>query len=676
MLSSDSQGFGSTTGLVLAIMAIVTFAVLFGLHYQYPGLFMDSVNPEYLASRILYHASAQYNHVSIVPGNLIHDRLPILAGSFYHGPLQLYISLPIYFALDTNIMSARVAQGMYGVAILAVSAALLRRSALPIAIALPVLLLLAVDPAFVQSFKTQALSTVWPLSLLLASVHITERWAIEGRSPRAWELVASGLLCGLAFFSYFIYLFFAPAVLLHLLIAWCATPRDRGLWMTLLFHCLGFLTGCIPYFVGFWLLFQRFDGWQSFFAYLTGAANELQVTAQATVSLAAKAAKLFASLKMAMDDNWVSLMVFQQFGATILGNWKLLLLASISLLGVVAGQRGRGWLRLPVFFAAAWLGFLLTALPLGARLDGHHFVVLLPCLYLGAAFSARALLGREYHALPRELASVLLGASLLLLSCEAVLTQLAFQKRIQQTRGVGAYSSTINDLSNAALKYPNETYAFPDWGFFMPFAFLTQGKVAYSVDTVVTRENVMKSICRGRPFNLVRAGDSWVGPAAARSLDEKRAAARGLVPGLVPRTLRYHHQDGSPIFEVHRYELAEGTDPAFCGVYAPPKCSLTAAVPGASLDAKPCSMSLCPNTPAKAIRIAWRSGDAAIGSTEIWVGANAESPKQLWIAGAGSGSATTGPWSGPGNVFELRQAQTGKALATLTLGGLECGASP
>ncbi|MEO8364594.1 MAG: hypothetical protein ABI538_00150 [Pseudoxanthomonas sp.] len=662
---------GSSIGWPLAVLAILAFAVLFSMHYQYPGLFMDSVNPEYLASRILYHASAQYNHVSIVPGNLIHDRFPVLAGSFYHGPLQLYTSLPIYYALDTTITSARVAQGMYGVAILLVSAGLLRRSGMPAAIAFVVLLLLAVDPAFMQIFKTQALSTVWPLSLLLASVYINERWALSGRAPKAWELIASGALAGLAFFSYFIYLFFVPAILLHLLMASRSVPRKKGLWKVFVVYSLGYLVGCIPYFIGFGLLFSRFDGWASFFAYLTGAANDLQVTNQG-VGWAHRFIKLSTSWKIAMDDSWVSLMVFQQAGATFLGAWKPLLLAMISLLGVVAGRHGPGERRLPLFFAAAWIGFILMALPLGSRLDGHHYVVLLPCLYLSAAFSARALLARDYRSAPKELAPIVLGACMLLLSCEAIFTQVAFQGRLVRTRGVGAYSATINDLSTTALKHPDEVYAFPDWGFFMPFAFLTHGKVAYKVDPAVSRENVLDSVCKGRPFNLVRAGDGWVGRDAVASLDVKRASARTLVPEMVPQTQRYSHQDGSPIFEVHRFELAKGQDAGFCGIYALPRCSLSVAARGAGLDATPCSMSLCPNTPPEAVQIAWQSGDSNIESTEIWVSSNATSPKKLWMKVAGSGKATTGPWAGPGNVFELRQAGSGKPLATRTLGGLEC----
>ena len=103
------------------------------------------------------------------------------------------------------------------------------------------------------------------------------------------------------------------------------------------------------------------------------------------------------------------------------------------------------------------------ALPLGTRLDGHHFVVLLPCLYLGAAFSAHALLARQYRAIPREFAAVALGGLFAVLAFDAVQTQRTFQQRLVQTHGVGPYSATINELSANALRHPHEMYAFPDW---------------------------------------------------------------------------------------------------------------------------------------------------------------------------------------------------------------------
>ena len=275
------------------------------------------------------------------------DRFPILAGSFYHGPLQLYASLPIYYALDTTITSARLAQGLYGAAILLLAAGLLRRHAVPMVVALCTLLLLAVDPAFMQSFKTQALSTVWPLGLLLASVLLTERWALAGRAPRIWELMAAGVLAGLAFFSYFIYLFFVPALVLHLFLAWRATPPHLSFWSAAAFALVGFLLGCIPYFVGYGLLYSRFDDWAGFYAYLTGAAQQLQVTSQASSGLTAKAANIILSTGSAANDNWLSQMVFREPGKNILGDWKAALLALISFLGVVFGQRGTACLGYP-----------------------------------------------------------------------------------------------------------------------------------------------------------------------------------------------------------------------------------------------------------------------------------------------------------------------------------------
>ena len=209
----------------------------------------------------------------------------------------------------------------------------------------------------------------------------------------------------------------------------------------------------------------------------------------------------------------------------------------------------------------------------------------------------------------------------------------------------------------------------------MPFAFLTGGEVSYNVDPQVTKESIMESVCRDKPFNLVRAGDGWTGLPARASLDDKRAQAAALVPGLLPRTYRYNHQDGSPAFEVHRYELSDEQGPGFCGIYAIPKCALTANAAGAKVQATPCMLSMCPNTPGRVVNVQWDSGNPQV-SVEIWVASNVQSPRKLWAVGAATGSAATGPWAGPGSVFEVRQADTQQVLASLTLGGQACRTSP
>ncbi len=97
--------------------ALVVCALFAGvlLDMDLPGVYMDAVNPDYLAAPIL-HPGRRID-VWALPGNLIMGRFPVLT-SLYHGTGQLWFGLPFFALLGTSVTSLRIVHGLCACAIL------------------------------------------------------------------------------------------------------------------------------------------------------------------------------------------------------------------------------------------------------------------------------------------------------------------------------------------------------------------------------------------------------------------------------------------------------------------------------------------------------------------------------------------------------------------------------
>jgi hypothetical protein len=130
--------------------------------------------------------------------------------------------------------------------------------------------------------------------------------------------------------------------------------------------------------------------------------------------------------------------------------------------------------------------FVFVAGIFGARLGSHHFSVLVVLGYMLLAISLTAILdwgsaGRDAGSvgLPRIAASVLLVTLIL----GNFSQQALFFHGLESTGGVGMTTDATTRLAEAAVAKRGSTlYVFPEWGFFMPFAFLTANRVPYELE--------------------------------------------------------------------------------------------------------------------------------------------------------------------------------------------------
>lgn len=652
----------STLGVTLGILVVC--ACIFSVHYRLPGLFMDSINPEYLAAKIL--SGGEGFKAWILPGNLIFGKYPVLAGSYYHGPLQLYLSLPVYMIMGLNIASARTAQCLYALAILLVASRLLRRAGVGHVLLLVGLLLLTLDPAFVQVFKTQGLSNLWPLSLYLLSLLMVDR---AGEGASRWWLVGGGILLGLAFFAYFIYLFFAPVVYVQALLGLSRSGGKRGrAFSTSLLLVLGFVVGALPYCVGFYLLYAELGSISAFLANLHGGAESLQIIRAPAHGVVAVLGEMWRDISSALTDLWLNAAVFSKPGLVAQSRLQAAVFLCVPFLfgGYLAARRASAkWLHL---INASIAMYLVASLPFAARFEGHHYVMLLPLGYLAWILAFHYLLLGATVGVRRYLIGV--GVVLaLIVAAGNIRAHASFLNGLARTGGAGTYTDALNHLAeDVARGDPDRLYYLPDWGFMMPLQFLTAGKVVVE-PSEPDPATVRRLLCDGQTvsviYDLLDPHDINAEATHQQRLRELRAA----VPGMAVQERVYNGKDGTPEFTVVALS-GSGASTAVCGVETLPACTITSQA-GVSIVPEPCDIRRCPKPAGRRpeVSLSW-DASARASAVEVWVGdANG---KKLWLSSSAKGKQSTGAWAYSGMEFELRDAATGDTLAKATLGGRDC----
>lgn len=648
-----------------ALMAIMVLAIGFSRDFRLPGLYMDSINPEYMAVRAVVDDSRPDTPVLVLPGSLIAGKYPVLAGSYYHGPLQYYVALPVYALLGTDLAAARIVQLNYGVLVLLAMALVLLKARVAPAFAAAGLALLALDPAFVLSLKTQAYNVTWPLAWLLLAVAVVEHWSTRQRPPSWRQSLATGLLAGIAFFCYFVFLFFVPALAVYLggqlravgARGWKATSGVLAL------HGAGFAAGGGLYLWGYQRSAAAMGGWDRLIAGFRGTVESFVVRPN-PATLSEKFATSWRSIRMALDDEWVSRMVLKAPGSDLLGDAKLALLLLVPIVLLVALRRmGLRSRLLEACMLAAVSYAVIGTLVVGTRMGPYHFALLLPLFYLGIAAGLSTAWPRLRATAGNARLATRAGVTVLclVLVVDGIAGHRAFSAKLRQTGGVGYYNEAVTTYAERALAAPGETaYHFPTWGLLMPFVYLTGGREVTRMQAP-TADQVRAAVCNGSAVEVAYALVDGAAEYAART---------GAETGLEPSLHTLDSRDGRPNIAVVRFEAnADAANVPGCDSYRPRAYQSWARDPGSRIELSPREAG-CAGAHATT-HVSWDVSAAASGrSVSLWVKHGLQ--RRLWAKAGPTGEASTGPWSSPGLRFEVVDGDEGAILATATLGGGPC----
>jgi hypothetical protein len=517
----------------VAVVAI--YAVVALWHIELPGVYMDEVNPDYLAVTIL---NSQHAPIVawVLPGNyLLGDRVPILV-ELYHGSQTFWLGLPLFWLFGTTVEGLRLAHAVLAAGILAALYAVLLRARLRPWQAAASCIALAIDPSFSYAFRTQSYITVAPDAwLLLAAFCLLP---VDKPASRR-RLFFSGFWAGAAVVGYFIHVFFAPALALGVL--WITRGDAPAVRRYKRFAWVGgFAVGISPYALGYGLILRKVDGLAGLWAFVRAQTASLHAF-DSSLDLAARVAFASRMTVAVISDAWHHAMMFGQWVEVPGTPIKVAVLVGAPLLLLLAAALRRQATFAQSLLVALPISFVAISLFFGTRLGGHHFVTLLPIFYAALAVGMVSFVPQFRAA--TGMGNAIACAPLLVLIAINLFGQAAESRQLVATRGVGLMSDAINrfaDDINARARKP--WFFFPDWGLALPVAFLTRGTVGMT--SVGDAASARSMLCTGRDVAVALIN----GDRVARRNDWTRR-----IGWTAPSVVSWRQGNGLVVFDVVTY---------------------------------------------------------------------------------------------------------------------------
>jgi hypothetical protein len=452
---------------VLWLLPVLAFVGLVLMHAELPGIYMDGVNPDFMA--------AQWLHRGHNPGAGVPSKIFPILGSFYHGLQNAYLGVPFFAIGGFSVISLRLEQATFGAILLVALFHLTRRLTGSRGWALFAALGLSTELAFTASFRTQFYIVLGGAAWLFVSMLLALPADDQSRILRR-RVFWSGFFFGLASYGYFVLAFFGPAVAVFVAVT---TPRRQ--WAS---WVVGAVVGVSPFLLGYLSLLARKHGLEPTLEFVRGMLGQLKPFDTGDVS-GTRVQYAWELIRLATSDSANERMIF---GESTSGAWveakawalvtTVLLLLVLSVVGLTKKDE-----RLPQVLPALMpLSFVLVASFFGHRLWAHHFSVLVPFVYLLLALSLHRMLSA--FELPGYREQILVGASLAVVVAGNLLQQASFQEKLVVTGGRGRSTDMITQLAVEARQAPaHVAYVFPEWGFFTSFCLLTGNRVRYVIDT-------------------------------------------------------------------------------------------------------------------------------------------------------------------------------------------------
>ena len=507
-----------------------------------PGIYMDAVNPDYLVTRWL-NPNPEYMPSWIAPGNDISDRFPLLVG-LHHGSMQLYLGAPFFWIFGMSVVGLRLTHAMFGLMVLAAWYALQRHVGLSRTWAVAFGIALAIDPSFIYAFRNQCYITMSPVALLmLAVMALFFARASAGRARTIW-LAACGLLTGLASWGYFIYAFFFPAMMIA---AWLlpANPTDKlSRQARLVVLGAGIAVGVSPFVVGFSLMAQELGGVGNAIEYYLNVQPSLGL-ADAGVAWSTRIVHQEEMLRAAIGNTFNHAMMFQSWTATPGTVWKYFLLIGLPILLWLFTEWRRCATPLLRIILGLQLSFLVGALLFGTRINTHHYMPFVPLGYAGLAAAMGAFTNLRGHW--RILVNYGAAGIIVVLLALNVIGNIREIEELRRTGGVGNLSDAISQFGVDQFEGDhNRLLVLPDWGLYMPTAFLTQATME-----IVAHEDFEKArarLCEGKDVVLALIeGDR------AERFEQWQAK----LDWTTPQIRAYRQRDTQVLFEVATFSGAD-----------------------------------------------------------------------------------------------------------------------
>ena len=240
-------------------------------------------------------------------------------------------------------------------------------------------------------------------------------------------------------------------------------------------------------------------------------------------------------------------------------------------------------------------------------------------------------------------------AVILIFSFNLVLSN-KFLERLDITGGEGLYSDAINKFSMEILERDKDSMVyFPDWGYRMPFTFLTKGLVEY--DALVNPFEMFSNACADRASYVVFDGDNN---------DEKFKLLKKMSNVESFSKVQWRQRNGKIAFEAGKFSgklNCKGTHPL--------------QEPIGQVSVFPSILYRCDFLDRVTARVSWNFRAEGLTNVSIYVSEGGKS-RTLWTSGVSVGAKNTGPWAKAGMEFIFLETQTGKLLDSVSIENISC----
>lgn len=504
----------------ITLLAIITLQLVkLG---NYPGLYLDAINPDYISVQLL-HPQALETKWQIA--------WPWLC-QIYHGNNGIIITLlSVLISGSTGVLQYHITYGIIAAAAVFLTYKILTHKILgmPAIWAFTGSLLLVSWPSVLTIIITQFYMCLFGTVCVLSGVLVFFRWMNDG--TRLGRICLCYALFGIAFYSYFNFLFLLPSLLICTVIV---LKKNNCLSTdSVMAPLLAYLLGCGFYIVGwsqialwrsgveittvrmaelfftvytllaavFTFFCHKIKGRMQVLGYFIAGAflwliKIMPALRESTSglgiiedsSLWQKFAGVISDYSSILTGQSAEMMIFGNqvtvFNAHILPVFVSVVIATLAF-EFVLKRFDVKW-KIPV---AAIAIYLCCCIPLGTRMQPQHYVPLVFITYLSfilcisrifvcAGGSSKAIL-KFLSGLKVYILTVLVGC----LIFANMFNEARIIGEIRETGGDGLWSSEMTKLADSAVinkeKGIKEVYVFQDWGFFTGFDYLTMNKIPF-----------------------------------------------------------------------------------------------------------------------------------------------------------------------------------------------------
>jgi len=461
----------------LRLLPWILFLVFALRELELPGLYMDEINHGAFVPAMFDKAAADKPHFRL-PANILGDqsRFPILGGSFYNVTLKAYLAAPLYRFFGYTVLTHRLFEVLVAGGMLFLFFRLAQRLFPGPVTSYALTSALAIDPLLTFQMRSQASSFVLLMVPVLGFLIILHA-AWSHRRLSTAQAILAGFCAAVAGMCYFV-----GAIVL--MVPWLALAvfarRSRRLWVLI----VSSLLFASPYFYS--LISVQL---QSPALLHNGGIPQFALDAQSRAHpsvlgrLQSGGAEFIAYLSTTRPLQYASV---KNLPGGETKSWLLVcalffLLADVAF-AMVAGQAARTRALQRSIVILAPLACLLLLLSFVPSIDTHHLFSTLPLVYLAVGCCADRFASWSLPWHRPALGWVLALIIPVFLMAISIPQQREVVRALREHGGSGLFNERVSQLPMLKSQlFPKSAIVFADWGFHLPYLFLTEGRMPYAV---------------------------------------------------------------------------------------------------------------------------------------------------------------------------------------------------